>query len=284
MQLGRIAVAFLIAAVIGSAGAWAGEASQPRTSTQFGAQRLDFAVGGSRAFLILPTEPKYPRESSAISSDTLAADGSKPWIWYAPTFIGGHPDPSHEWMFKQFLAKGFAIGGIEVGESFGNPKGRAAYTGFYQFVVKQHGLSPKACLLPQSRGGLMLYNWAAENPDCVRCIGGIYTLCDVRSFPGLEKACEAYGMTPRELSERLSQHNPIDRLAPLAKANVPILHVHGDVDTTVPLEENPGELARRYRSLGGSAQIVVIKDKGHEVCSEFMQCPALLEFFVTNGR
>ena len=144
---------------------------------------------------------------------------------------------------------------MDVGESFGNPAGRAAFTDFYRAVVKRYGLGPKACLLAQSRGGLMLYNWAAEHADCVQCIGGIYTVCDQSSWPGLAKSCPAYGMTEAELAKHLAEHNPIDRLAPLARAKIPILHLHGDADTLVPLDRNSGELARRYRALGGASGI-----------------------------
>lgn len=252
-----------------AAAALAGEAP-PKASTQFGAQRLDFAVAGQRAFLIQPTK--------------AATDGSKPWLWYAPTFIGQHPDPSHGWMFEQLLARGFAIAGIEVGESFGNPKGRAAYTALYERLTKTYRLSPKACLLPQSRGGPMLYNWAVEHPDCVQCIGGIYTVCDLTSYPGLARACGAYGMAEAELRERLKEHNPIERLAPLAKAGVPILHLHGDSDKVVPLERNSGELAARYRALGGPIELIVVKAKGHQVCDEFFKSQRLVDFFLAGGR
>ena len=83
-------------------------------------------------------------------------------------------------MFEQWLNSGFAIGGVDVGESYGNPAGRAAFTEFYRAVVNRYGLSQKACLLPQSRGGLMLYNWAAEHPDWVQCIGGIYAVRPIK--------------------------------------------------------------------------------------------------------
>ncbi|HUT34400.1 MAG TPA: prolyl oligopeptidase family serine peptidase [Planctomycetota bacterium] len=250
--------------------ALAGEAEPPKASTQFGAQRLDFVLGGHRAFVILP--PK------------AAPDGSKPWLWYAPTFIGAHPDPSHTWMFGQLLARGFAICGIEVGESFGSPKGRAAYTALYEHATKTYGLAPKACLLPQSRGGLMLYNWAVEHPEWVQCIGGIYTVCDLTSYPGLARACGAYNLTEAELKERLNEHNPVERLAPLAKAKVPILHLHGDADKVVPLERNSGELARRYRALGRPIELIVVKGKGHQVCDEFFHSQRLVDFFLSGGQ
>jgi hypothetical protein len=34
----------------------------------------------------------------------------------------------------------------------------------------------------------MLYNWACEHPESVACIAGIYPVCNLRSFPGLDRA------------------------------------------------------------------------------------------------
>ena len=57
-------------------------------------------------------------------------------------------------------------------------------------------------------------------------------------------------MTVQEMEERLEQNNPIERLASLASSQVRILHVHGDSDDIVPLEQNSGMLINRYRALG----------------------------------
>ncbi len=56
-----------------------------------------------------------------------------------------------------------------------------------------------------------------------------------------------------------------DRMAYLikpTKAGVKILHLHGNEDTLVPTTANSMELARRYRALGGEAEIVLLKDLG----------------------
>ena len=84
----------------------------------------------------------------------------------------------------------------------------------------------------------MLYSWAVENPSSVACIAGIYPACDLSSYPTLGVACKAYEMTAAQLAAKLLEHNPIDRIAPLAKAGVPIFHIHGDEDTAVPFESN----------------------------------------------
>jgi dipeptidyl aminopeptidase/acylaminoacyl peptidase len=129
----------------------------------------------------------------------------------------------------------------------------------------------------------MLYNWAAENPDKVQCIVGIYPVCDLRSYPGLSKAAGAYGMTAAELEKHLTQHNPIDRLEPLAKAGVPILHIHGDKDAVVPLEKNSQIIFDRYTALGGKMKLIVIPEKGHAEIPEYFQEPRLVQFLKAGG-
>jgi pimeloyl-ACP methyl ester carboxylesterase len=90
-------------------------------------------------------------------------------------------------------------------------------------------------------------------------------------------------MSEPGLTAVLKDHNPIDRLEPLARAGIAVLHVHGDADTLVPIERNSAELVRRYKALGGEATLVVIKGKGHRVEPEFFENPRLLEFFLLQG-
>jgi pimeloyl-ACP methyl ester carboxylesterase len=100
-------------------------------------------------------------------------------------------------------------------------------------------------------------------------VAGICPATDFRSWPGLASVVAFpykgldYGLSLAELSRRAAEFNPIDNLAPLAKAGVRILHIHGDRDELVPLAANSTELARRYRELGGTAEIVVIEGLGH---------------------
>jgi pimeloyl-ACP methyl ester carboxylesterase len=224
-----------------------------------------FDIAGQMAFLIRPTVP--------ASSATL------PWVWYAPT-LPSLPGMEEQWMFQKFIDAGLAVAGIDVGESYGNPSGRAGFSALYAELTRNHGLSRKAGLLARSRGGLMLYNWAAENPSCVACVAGIYPVCNLSSYPGLDKACAAYGLTEAELGAHLAEHNPIERLAPLAKAQVPIFHIHGDCDTVVPLENNSGELAQRYQALGGKMALQIIVGQGHNLWPGWFQCEDLIDFVI----
>ncbi len=241
-------------------------------SQMFDADMVRWEAAGHQAFILRPAKP--------------GPGGAKPWVWYAPTLLADReedwksPGKRHAWIFGRLLAGGLYVAGVDVGESYGSPAGRAVYDKFYDLMVQRFGFSPKPCLLPVSRGGLMAYNWAADHPDRVQCIGGIYPVCDLRPFAGSGRILKAYRMSEQQLRAELQKHNPIDRLAPLAAAGVPILHVQGDSDNAVPLEAHSAELARRYKALGGRADVIVVPGKGHEVAPELWQEPGLVEFFL----
>lgn len=221
---------------------------------------------GHEAFLILPE---------------TAAPGN-PWVWYAPT-LKGLPAKSEVWMFSQFLAKGIAIAGIDIGESYGSPSGRKIFSAYHAYLTGERNFSKKPVLLGRSRGGLMLYCWAEDNPELVAAIAGIYPVCNIASYPGFKPAAGAYQMTAEELEGKIREHNPIDRLAPLAQAKVPIRLIHGDNDKVVPLEANSGELVKRYKALGGEAEVEIISGGGHDMNRAWFESQALTDFIITHA-
>ena len=83
---------------------------------------------------------------------------------------------------------------------------------------------------------------------------------------------------------KLAEHNPVDRLAPLAKAEVPIFHIHGDVDRVVPLDENSGEVKKRYDELGGEMALEVVEGQGHNMWSGWFQSQRLVDFVIRHAR
>ena len=103
-----------------------------------------FEVGEHQAFVI------EPPDSSRI-------DGPMPWVWYAPTFIRRLPGTAEDWMIQRFHDRGIAIAGVDVGESYGSPKGRAAYQALYEELTSKRSYSMKPVLLARSRGGLKSY-------------------------------------------------------------------------------------------------------------------------------
>ncbi|MBS0263068.1 MAG: prolyl oligopeptidase family serine peptidase, partial [Planctomycetes bacterium] len=224
-------------------------------------------VKGAPAFVMMP--PENLRRSP------------QPWVWYAPT-LPGLPDVHEKWMHERFLAAGVAVAGIDVGESFGGPAGRSLFSDFYQEMTDKRGFSKKPVLLGRSRGGLMVCNWAVEHPDQVGALVGIYPVFDFRTYPGLEKAAPAYGLSPQALAEKSSQHNPIERVASLAQAGVPVFLIHGDVDTVVPLRENSAELLKRYEAAGAgdAVRLVVPAGQGHNYWEGFFRCQELVDFAI----
>jgi lysophospholipase L1-like esterase len=132
----------------------------------------------------------------------------------------------------------------------------------------------------------MICSWAVEHPDSVAGIAGIYPVFDLRTYPGLDKAAPAYGMTADELGEKSAQTNPIERVAPLAKTRVPAFLIHGDADTVVPLKENSAEFVRRYESAGAgqSVKLVVATGQGHNYWEGFFHSQELIDFAIEHAH
>lgn len=222
-----------------------------------------FRINDRNAFVILPkkTEKKTP------------------WVWYAPT-LPGLPAKSEIWMFQRFLANGIAIAGIDVGESYGSQDGREGFSELYEYLTGQRNFAEKPCLLARSRGGLMLYNWAVENPEKVGGVAGIYPVCNLESYPGIARAAGAYQMTKDELKAELHENNPTERLQPLAAAKVPIFHIHGNNDKVVPYHLNTQILIERYLKYGGPAEVELVKGQGHNMWSGWFESETLTRFVV----
>jgi 6-phosphogluconolactonase len=230
-----------------------------------------FLVEGRPAFVLLPPQEKRTKP--------------QPWVLYAP-MLPGLPDQHETWMHERFLEAGVAVAGIDVGEAYGSPKGRELFTALYNELTTRRGFAPRPCLLGRSRGGLWVTSWAADNPDKVSGLAGIYPVFDLRSYPGLAKAAPAYGLKPEELEKRLGEHNPIERIGVLARARVPALLIHGDEDRVVPLKENSAEFVARYRAAGaeGSVKLIVVRGQGHNYWEGFFRCQELVDFAIDRAR
>jgi hypothetical protein len=199
-------------------------------------------------------------------------DPKKRWLWEFPFWLGindGFGNLQHRNYIEAALAAGFHVAGIDVGPSCASPAAAEVCQAFYDRMISEDGLHNRARIMGQSHGGLIAYGWAFRNPECVDRIAGICPATDFRSWPTLPNVVDFpakgldFGLSLEELSGRVAEFNPIDNLAPLAKAGVKILHIHGEDDTLVPMSDNSTELARRYRDLGGAAEIVVLPRLGH---------------------
>ena len=203
-------------------------------STYNSYDRYDFTYNGRKCIVVTPK---------------FIAEG-KPWIWRA-RFFDDEPQTD-----IALLGKGFHLVYIDVAGLFGSPKAVEIWDRFYEYLTETHGFARKAVLEGLSRGGLIIYNWAIKNPDKVFCIYGDAPACNLKSWPGVnrQEMLDAYGLTKEEFAD--FKGSPIDNLTPLAKANVPIIHVVGDADKIVPVAGNTAILEERYKKLGGNITVI----------------------------
>lgn len=243
-----------------------------------GGELVELRVRDRIAYLIKPTSKIDPR---------------KRWVWDFPFWLAindGFGNVAHRYYVEKALAAGFHIAGVDVGPSCGSPAAAEVCQEFYEQLVSKLGLHKRARVLAHSHGGLIAYGWAFRYPTCVDRIAGMCPATDFRSYPTLSNVVTGptkgldYGLSLEELERRTSEFNPIDNLAPLAKAGVKILHLHGDVDLLVPTGANATELERRYRELGGQAEIVLLKGlgrtkRGHDGPELYESAPMLKFLF-----
>lgn len=108
----------------------------------------------------------------------------------------------------------------------------------YQTLV-DNGFSKKPVMEGTGASAGELYAWAIANPDKVSCI---------------------YARNP-SLRSLMTKSPPIDNLAPLAKAGIPILHDCGSLDPW--LNDQTWVVEKRYKELGGQITVVVREGEGH---------------------
>src|SRR5690606_15906565 len=131
----------------------------------------------------------------------------------------------------------------------------------------------------RSRGGLWVTSWAAANPDRVAGIAGIYPVFDFRTYPGLEKAAPAYGLTPAELEGKLQTLNPISLVPKLARAGIPACLIHGDQDKVVPLEPNSAQFLQHYKDADAAhlVELIILPGQGHSFYPGFFRSQKIVD-------
>jgi len=217
-----------------------------------GFTRHTFQVDGCTAWV---AEPKQP------------APGN-PWTW-CMEFPDAFTDRTG---VPKLMEKGFFNVHIKVGNTFGCPDAVKHFDAFYKAITEK-GLAKKGTLIGISRGGLYAYNWAAQNTDKVACVYGDAPVCDFKSWPGGKgtgkgskgdwaSLIKCYGF--KDEAEAMAwKTNPVDNLAPLAKAKIPLIHVVGDTDDVVPVKENTALIEQRYKELGGEMKVIHKPGVGH---------------------
>lgn len=214
--------------------------------------KQSFELDGHPAFVVVPPQP---------------APGN-PWIWRT-SFPAYHPEVDIE-----LVKKGFHIAYLDVVVMLGSDQALDRMDRFYEVLRRQWGLAEKAALEPVSRGGLHAYRYAARHPDRVACIYADVPVMDLKSWPlkggteqQVQEAIKYYGFKNVEELEAW-KGNPLDVLAPIAKAKIPLRHLISPNDAIVPAKENTLEAKRRLENLGWDMDVVTAepdstKTSGH---------------------
>ena len=137
------------------------------------------------------------------------------------------------------LAKGWTIVTGAVPYNYDGPV-PAQWNAIYTYLTG-YGFAAKPVLMGRGGAAGVVMGWAIANPSRV---AGVYA-----EDPVLESRLMLGGKAP------------LDTLAPLAKAGVPVLFVCGEDDPS--LKGQAQVAAARYRKAGGAITVRVVRNEGH---------------------
>jgi hypothetical protein len=214
-----------------------------KKSSFYGYECLDFTFEGRACKIV---KPKF------------AAIGH-PWIWRA-RFWGHEPQTD-----IALLQNGFHVVYCDVAELMGNGKAVALWDDYYELLLKA-GLLKKALMEGMSRGGVYVFNWAAQNPGKV---SGVYVdnpLLNTSSLAlkvmkanlkvdVIEDFKRDYNLVSVEDLQNFKE-NPVDKAKEIAAGNYPILILCADADEQVPPEDNTLLFEQEIRKLKGNISVI----------------------------
>ena len=206
-----------------------------------------------------------------------------PWVWRA-RFWGHEPQTD-----IALLERGFHIVYADVAELYGNQEAVLIWNQFYTYM-QQLGLAKKVVLEGMSRGGVYVYNWALQNPEKVAAVYADAPVLDLKSWPGgkgkgpgskedWEIFKKDYHLTEEQANN--FKNNPLDNASLIAKGGYPMLHVVGDADEVVPVEENTNPFELKVKAAGGKIAVIHKPKVGHHPHS--LENPTPIVDFILNN-
>jgi sialidase-1 len=188
----------------------------------------------------------------------IAAPG-KPWVWRT-SWPDYHPEVDWE-----LLHNGCHVAHIDCVDMLGCDAALDRMDRFYAQVRATWGLAETYALEAVSCGGLHAYRYAARHPGRVACLYADTPVMDLKSWPlqwpehdgHLQGALKHYGFDSID-ALKAYRGNPVDCLAPLAEARIPIRHVISLDDQVVPPGANTLEAQRRLQALGHDMEVITV--------------------------
>ena len=138
---------------------------------------------------------------------------------------------------QALLATGFHIVVGPVGYNSDGPN-PADWDKLYTYLT-EHGFAKKPVMEGAGGAAGAVYAWAIENPDKVSCIFAENPILHAANV----------------------KVQPIDNLAPLAKAGIALMHVCGSLDPS--LDEQTRVVEKRYKALNGNITVIIQEGVAH---------------------
>lgn len=212
----------------------------------------------------------------------IVADG-RPWVWRA-RFWGHEPQTD-----VALLERGFHVVYCDVAELYGNEEAVSIWNNYYEMLTRA-GLAQKAAMEGMSRGGMYVYRWLSAYPGRVAVVYADAPVLDMKSWPGgkgrsdgsnmdWEKFKEDFGLQT-ESDAIAFRGNPIDMADSIAATGIPLLHVVGEDDSVVPVDENTDLFAQRIIDAGGAIDVIRKPGIGHHPHSLYNPRP-IVDFILT---
>ena len=137
--------------------------------------------------------------------------------------------------------------------------------------MEKQDLSKKVVLEGMSRGGLIIYNWAAKNKKKVACIYADAPVLDGKSWPGGFGKGKGYPVGWEEFKQVYKLKNkrakfkgdPIHQTKKIVKGKYPMMHVCGEADQVVPIDENTRLFEKEIEKEGGNIQVIYKEGVDH---------------------
>ncbi|WGM38139.1 S9 family peptidase [Caulobacter sp. NIBR1757] len=214
------------------------------------------------------------------------ADGKKP-----PLIVLPHGGPASrdtwgfDWMVQFLASRGYAVlqpqfrGSAGFGDAF-ERAGYGEWGGKMQTdlldgvaATAAHGVdSARTCIVGLSYGGYAAMSGAVFHPEVYRCAVSVSGVSDLPLWIGATRRAygeDSYALAywraaigdPRVSSSAMIEASPVRRLG---AGSSPILLMHGDLDTTVPLEQSR-TMERRLKELGQSTPLIILEGDDHDL-------------------
>ena len=208
----------------------------------------------------VPSYDRYSRNGSSSPPANFEADDMS-------IVVPQKPAPGKLWVFHpSFLERDSAVAMALLANGYyivlppisGPGAVQKQWDEVYQRMV-DNGFATKVVMEGTGAKAGESYAWAIANPDKVSVI---------------------YARNPL-MRSLMSKTPPIDNVAPLAKAGVPILHDCGSLDPW--LKDQTRVVEKRYKELGGKITVLVTEGEGHFPVSRKDPKP-VVDFIVSHQR